>query len=93
MKHSTKQENSYFHSFLLLVTATIWGVAFVAQTVGMDHVGPLTFVAARSIVAVIASILSIITFFFILLPPADMLDISAFILEYGYFITIRRKES
>lgn len=52
--HSTKQENSYFHSFLLLLTATIWGVAFVAQSVGMDHVGPLTFVAARSVVAVVA---------------------------------------
>ena len=48
---------------------------------------------AVSIAAVIASILSIITFFFILLPSADMLDISAFILEYGYFTTIRRKES
>ena len=54
MGHSTKQENSYFHSFLLLLTATIWGVAFVAQSVGMDHVGPLTFVAARSVVAVVA---------------------------------------
>lgn len=62
MKHSTKQENSYFHSFLLLVTATIWGVAFVAQTVGMDHVGPLTFVAARSIVAVIALVPVVLLF-------------------------------
>lgn len=54
MVRATKQENSYFHSFLLLLTATIWGVAFVAQSVGMDHVGPLTFVAARSTVAVVA---------------------------------------
>lgn len=54
MERSTEQKNSYFHSFLLLLTATIWGVAFVAQSVGMDHVGPLTFVAARSVVAVIA---------------------------------------
>ena len=29
------------NSLLLLLTATIWGVAFVAQSVGMDHVGPL----------------------------------------------------
>ena len=28
------------NSLLLLLTATIWGVAFVAQSVGMDHVGP-----------------------------------------------------
>lgn len=32
---------------LLLVTAIIWGVAFVAQKDAMSHVGPLTFVAAR----------------------------------------------
>lgn len=54
MSGVSEQKNSYFHSFLLLLTATIWGVAFVAQSVGMDHVGPLTFVAARSVVAVIA---------------------------------------
>lgn len=33
--------------FLLLVTATIWGFAFVAQRVGMDYVGPFTFNAVR----------------------------------------------
>ncbi|XPV76436.1 MAG: DMT family transporter [Desulfovibrio sp.] len=33
--------------FLLLVTATIWGSAFVAQRMGMDHIGPLTFNAVR----------------------------------------------
>lgn len=32
---------------LLFVTAAIWGLAFVAQRVGMDHVGPLTFNAVR----------------------------------------------
>jgi len=32
---------------LLLVTATIWGFAFVAQRVGMDHVGPFTFNGIR----------------------------------------------
>lgn len=26
------------NSLLLLLTATIWGVAFVAQSVGMDYV-------------------------------------------------------
>ncbi len=34
-------------SLLLLLTATIWGVAFVSQSVGMDYVGPFTFNAAR----------------------------------------------
>ena len=32
---------------LLLITATIWGFAFVAQRVGMDFVGPFTFNAFR----------------------------------------------
>ncbi|MGI6733888.1 MAG: DMT family transporter [Anaerovoracaceae bacterium] len=31
----------------LLMTALIWGLAFVAQRVGMDYVGPLTFTAIR----------------------------------------------
>lgn len=40
--------------FLLFLTAFIWGTAFVAQSVGMDHIGPFTFNAARSIVGGIA---------------------------------------
>lgn len=32
---------------LLLLAAAIWGVAFVAQSVGMDYVGPLTFNCVR----------------------------------------------
>lgn len=38
------------NALLLLLTATIWGVAFVAQRIGMDHVGPFTFNAVRSII-------------------------------------------
>lgn len=37
-------------AFLLLLTATIWGVAFVAQSVGMDYVGPFTFNAVRCVI-------------------------------------------
>lgn len=33
--------------FLLFMAAVIWGVAFVAQSVGMEHVGPFTFNMAR----------------------------------------------
>ena len=37
-------------SFLiLLLTATIWGVAFVAQSVGMEYIGPFTFNAIRCV--------------------------------------------
>lgn len=37
-------------SLLLLLTATIWGVAFVSQSVGMEYVGPFTFNAVRSLI-------------------------------------------
>lgn len=37
-------------SLLLLLAAIIWGVAFVAQSVGMEYVGPLTFSATRSFI-------------------------------------------
>ncbi len=40
-------------SMILFVTATIWGVAFVAQSVGMDYVGPYTFIAARNVIALL----------------------------------------
>lgn len=32
---------------LFLITAIIWGFAFVAQRIGMDHVGPFTFNGLR----------------------------------------------
>ncbi len=38
------------NSLLLLLTATIWGVAFVAQSAGMDYVGPYTFNCARNLI-------------------------------------------
>lgn len=38
---------------ILFVAATIWGVAFVAQSVGMDYVGPYTFIAARNVIALL----------------------------------------
>lgn len=38
-------------SLLLLLTAFIWGVAFVAQSAAMDSIGPFTFVGLRNILA------------------------------------------
>ena len=38
---------TYRADALLLITATIWGLAFVAQRVGMDYVGPYTFNGVR----------------------------------------------
>lgn len=38
------------NSLLLLLTAAIWGSAFVAQSVGMDYVEPFTFNCVRSLI-------------------------------------------
>ncbi len=38
------------NSLLLLLTAAIWGVAFVAQSVGMEYIGPFTFNCVRSLI-------------------------------------------
>lgn len=42
------------NNLLLLLTAFIWGSAFVAQSVGMDYLGPFTFNSIRSIMGGIA---------------------------------------
>ena len=38
------------NSCLLLLTAIVWGMAFVAQSAGMEHVGPFTFNSVRNII-------------------------------------------
>jgi drug/metabolite transporter (DMT)-like permease len=42
---------------LLFLTAAIWGFALVAQTNGMDYIGPYTFTAVRSMVGGVAMLL------------------------------------
>lgn len=49
-------------TIFLLITALIWGSAFVAQSMGMDYVGPFTFSAARDVVAIIVLIPVILLF-------------------------------
>lgn len=44
------QKEKIRNSILLLLTAVIWGTAFVAQSVGMDYIGPFTFNAARFLI-------------------------------------------
>ena len=34
----------------LLITSMIWGAAFVAQSVSMDYIGPMTFICLRSLI-------------------------------------------
>jgi drug/metabolite transporter (DMT)-like permease len=36
---------------ILVLAALVWGVAFLFQKAAMEHVGPLAFIAARSVVA------------------------------------------
>ena len=50
------------HSLMLMLCAFIWGTAFVAQSVGMDHIGPFTFNAVRSLVGGLA-LIPVILFF------------------------------
>lgn len=40
-------------SLILLLASFIWGSAFVSQSVGMDYMGPITFLFARSFLTVV----------------------------------------
>ena len=49
----TKEVDRMKNNILLVLTALIWGCAFVAQSVGMDFVGPFTFNMARFLIGAI----------------------------------------
>ena len=49
-------------NFLLILTALIWGCAFVAQSVGMEYVEPITFNGIRCIIGGIVLIITNIVF-------------------------------
>lgn len=56
-----------FAGVLALLTATvIWGFAFIAQSVGMESIGPFTFQAVRCMLAVL-----------FLIPAAALLDLGS----------------
>ena len=59
-----KMKNRIKGSICLLLGTVIWGSAFIAQSVGMDHIGPFTFQAVRCLLAVL-----------FLIPCAFVLDI------------------
>ena len=50
------KKNNVKGCLILSLTALIWGVAFIAQSVGMDYVGPLTFTFCRSLLGTAALI-------------------------------------
>lgn len=56
------RKNTRRYALLLVLAAFIWGTAFVAQSMGMDYIGPCTFNAARSFIGS-AALLPVIWFF------------------------------
>lgn len=46
-----EHKNKLTGAAMLLLASMIWGVAFVAQSAGMDYIGPYTFTAVRSALA------------------------------------------
>lgn len=44
------KKNTTRNSFLLFLTACIWGMAFVSQSKGMDYMDPFTFNGVRSLI-------------------------------------------
>jgi drug/metabolite transporter (DMT)-like permease len=57
-----KMKSKLRGSIALLFATVIWGSAFIAQRVGMDHIGPFTFLAVRNAMAV--PFLMLVVFFF-----------------------------
>lgn len=45
-------KNKFRGTLSLLIATVIWGSAFIAQSVGMDYIGPFTFQTMRSVLAV-----------------------------------------
>lgn len=54
MRNRTMNKNTLKSSLLLLLGAFVWGVAFVAQSVGMDHLNAFAFNSIRNFIGVIA---------------------------------------
>ncbi|PIE55974.1 MAG: EamA family transporter [Desulfobulbus propionicus] len=46
-----KKDHHFFSDLLLLLTAMVWGFGFVAQRVGMEHLGPYSFNGFRFLLA------------------------------------------
>ena len=64
-------KNKLRGSLAILVATVIWGSAFIAQSVGMDYIGPFTFQTMRSVLAVP---FLIIVIFLIERSPAKSID-------------------
>jgi drug/metabolite transporter (DMT)-like permease len=60
------KQKSILNDSLLMTTAAIWGFAFVAQRVGMDHIGPFTYNGIRFLLGGVV----LVPVAFKLAPPA-----------------------
>jgi drug/metabolite transporter (DMT)-like permease len=58
---------------ILLITAAIWGLAFVFQRTGMDHIGPITFVFCRFVIAAIV----ILPIWYLMEKPKQVFKVTA----------------
>ena len=58
---------------LLLITAAIWGLGFVAQVLGMNYLSPFAFIGARFLLGA-ASLMPLVAFFYYrnLLPQSSL---------------------
>ncbi|NOX32285.1 MAG: DMT family transporter [Deltaproteobacteria bacterium] len=70
--------NTFKSDFILIFVAVIWGLAFVAQRIGMNHIGPFTFNGIRFILGGV-SLLPII----ILAPKSKKRQNSAGLIKSG----------
>jgi len=77
MKTSTLRSD-----LLLLLSAIIWGLAFVAQRVGMDYVGPFTFSGVRFLLGGI-SLIPLLYFFPASVPHTKPKPLSLFWQKWG----------
>ena len=56
INHMTGRRQGHGIGAMMLLSASlIWGVAFVAQSAGMEYVGPYTFTAVRSALAALVA--------------------------------------
>jgi len=58
---------------ILLLTAFIWGLAFVYQRTGMDHIGPITFTFGRFFIGALA----ILPLWYLMEKPKEIFTINA----------------
>ena len=83
----SKNTRQVFFTILLAFAALIWGSAFVAQSIGAQLVGPFTFLALRSWIAVMMMVLMLLYKRYVLKKPS-VLPHLRFDLRGGFFCAL-----